>query len=773
MSTPQERVTGRPSAALTAVALAAALCASPGGAHPAPPRARPPASAVNIWLSDIVAGRGGFVIDGDAADQTAGFSIAGVGDVNGDGLDDLLIGAPSATVAGHEPAGTSYVVFGKRGTQAVDLAAIDAGAGGGFAIHGEGINFRSGASVAAAGDVNGDGLADLVIGVGTRHDGHGFTDRSYVVFGKKGASPVELAAIAAGGEGAGGFSIHADDTAKAIGFNVGTVGDFDGDGLADVLVDVQYQRTDTNNAGRSYVIFGKRGTAAVKLSAVAQGQGGVVINAEPGGHSDTVVAGAGDVNGDGMADLVIGMPNRNQSYVVFGRPGTAPIDLGAISAGDGGFSMKGYGYDAAGSSVAAAGDINGDGLADVLIGAPGSYWKVEGRGRTYVVFGRKGTDPVTLRELDAERGGYIIRGEGIRYDYSGRSVAGVGDINGDGLADILIGAPGADAERGQYDSAGRAYLVLGKPDTLPVELTAVTDGTSAGITIHGECGYGLLGLSVSGAGDVNGDGLLDLVVAAPWCGLAGARNVGRSYVIFGSINGAFSPSDFDQVGGRGNEKLIGTPADDGLAGGAGNDTLVGTGGADVLAGGPGDDMLVVDASLARALRGQLGHHGNTDRLSRLDGGAGFDTLKLRGRDITLDLRGIASQGAGLPGSRSRIVSIERIDLTGSGDNALAFGLADVQDMSAMNLINAGNQAALGWQNGSYRVPATVRRHQVVVDGDAGDRVFADPARWRNAGTVSREGQVYNVLNSRTGRVQLLLNQQVKLAGDEGADAGKR
>jgi hypothetical protein len=675
---------------------------------------------------------------------------------------------PSATVAGHEPAGASYVVFGKRGTKAVDLGAIDAGAGGGFAIHGEGINFRSGASVAAAGDVNGDGLADLVIGVGMRFDGHGFTDRSYVVFGKREASPVELSAIVAGGADAGGFAIHADNTIKAIGFNVGAAGDFNGDGLADVVVNVQYGRGDSNNAGRSYVVFGKRGTATVELSAVAQGQGGVAINAEPGGHSDAVVAGAGDVNGDGMADLVIGMPQNNRSYIVFGRPGTAPIDLGAISAGDGGFSMDGYGYDAAGSSVAAAGDINGDGLADVLVGAPGSYWKVEGRGRTYVVFGRKGTDHVVLRDLEADHGGYIIIGEGIRYDYSGISVAGVGDINGDGLADILVGASGADADDGQYDSAGRAYLVLGTSDTSLVDLTAVTDGTSAGITIYGECSYGLMGGSVSGAGDVNGDGLLDLIVAAPWCGLAGARYVGRSYVIFGSTKGAFAPSDFGQVGGRKDDRLAGTADDDGLAGGAGNDTLVGKGGADVLAGGPGDDTLVVDGSLARALRGKFGNHGNIDRLARLEGGSGFDTLKLQGRDITLDLRDIANQGAGLPGSRSRIASIERIDLTGSGDNTLAFGLADVRDMAGMNRVNAGNQAALGWLNGSYSFPATVRRHQLVVDGNVGDRVAGLPGHWRNAGTVSHGGQAYDVWNSRTGRVQLLLNQQVSLDKAEAA-----
>jgi hypothetical protein len=83
-------------------------------------------------------------------------------------------------------------------------------------------------------------------------------------------------------------------------------------------------------------------------------------------------------------------------------------------------------------------------------------------------------------------------------------------------------------------------------------------------------------------------------------------------------------------------------------------------------------------------------------------------------------------------------------------------------MAGMNRINAGNQAALGWLSGSYSFPATVRRHQLVVDGDAGDQVARLPGHWRHTGTVSHGGLGYDVWNSRTGRVQLLLNQQVKL-----------
>lgn len=758
----------RPAVTLTSVALAAALCCAPAAARAAGARPQAPNTlATNLSLSDIVAGNGGFVINGSPLGVGAGSSVARAGDVNGDGLDDLIIGVPSQGAGDYGTrVGASYVVFGRPGTQPFDLASIDAGNGGGFVIHGEGVNLGSGRTVAGAGDVNGDGLADLLVGVAAHWNSPNHADRSYVVFGKADTTPVELAAVAAG---SGGFAIHADGANEASGFNVGTAGDFDGDGLADVAVGVRYERFDDHSLGRSYVVFGKKGTAAVELSAVAQGHGGVMINGELPNHPGSVISGAGDVNADGLADLVIGVPTINggagRSYVVFGRPGTAPIELAAVAAGDRGFKLDGWdGYDGSGTCVAAAGDMNGDGLADVLVSAPGNYWKYGrwARGFTYVIFGRTTTEPVLLRDVELGlSNGFVISGEGIRYDYSGASVAHAGDINGDGLADVIIGAPGADSyppDAGYY--GGRAYVVYGKTDTNPVALANVTAGAIRGLTIFSEGHYGEMGTGVAGAGDVNGDGLVDLIVSAPWRDLPGANGAGRSYVIFGATGGVFSPTAFDQVGGPGDDTLTGSEATETLAGGAGHDVLIGHGRADVLYGGPGDDRLVVNASNIRALRAPYQDGGNRRHLARLDGGAGFDSLVLAGADTALNLRGIFNQDAGLTGSGSRIESIERIDLTGTGNNQLRLGVADVQDMTGMNLINAGNQAARGWVNGSYQFPAIVRRHQLVVDGDTGDLLANALDDWKNMGTVFRAGQTYTVWNSLEGRAQLLLNDQV-------------
>jgi len=687
----------------------------------------------HIELSAIAAGHGGFVIHGESAGDTAGYSVSSAGDVNGDGLEDLIIGAPGADPNGVQAAGKAYVVFGKASKVPVELSDVASGIGG-FVMNSVVAGEFAGLSVAGAGDINGDGLADVLV----YSDRNCCTNRVsavYVVFGKTDTSAVELNASSLQNKKLG-FGISGFGASENVG-NVAAAGDVNGDGLADLIAETPsffyYHRP-----GAAYVVFGKTDSAPVSINNITAGQGGFAI--KPNGNIGERVAGAGDVNGDGLADLILGEEYdqygtvyESYSYVVFGKTDTNAVDLREVATGaGGGFVIIGASNssDGSGFRVAGAGDVNGDGLADLLIGAIA----VTPSGGGYVVFGKTDPTPISLDDVQAGAGGFVIHGEGGGV---GWQTSPAGDVNGDGLADVFIAAAGATARR--------SYVVFGKTETSAVELSDVVAG-NGGIAIFGEDAAGFAGNSISGAGDVNGDGLADLIVGDRFVG-----GIGRGYVIFGSTSGAFGKSEVDQLGGSADDTLTGTYRSDVLVGGRGGDTLLGKGGGDVLYGGRGDDNFVINASNVKSLGSPFGIRGNSAHLSRIDGGPGYDTLVFSGGGVTLDLGKVPNQGASLPVSISRIASIEHVDLSGNGDNTLALGVKDVQDMAGMNRINSGTQAALGWTNGTFVFPARNRRHQLVVDGNAGDvlKLRHADSGWVNAGTVFHGGVQYTVYDSGT------------------------
>lgn len=711
-----------------------------------------------ISLSNIAAGRGGFVIRGENAGDLSGLSISTAGDVNGDGLADLIVGARDND-AGGTNAGRAYVVFGKTDTTAVNLADIVAGKGGFVINGGPGLTTGSttygeevGISVSAAGDLNGDGLADLL--VGAPRTGY-MTGRTYVVFGKASTAAVNVATL-----GTAGYQYSSASTA-AFGSGVAGLGDVNGDGLNDMIVGMPYYDSNTTTLkdnGRAIVIFGS--PAAQTASTLpnsgsifqfgytgvtaAETIGGLLPSATAAGGS---LAAAGDFNGDGLADILIGVgdsdPNGTSSgraYVIFGRTNYVPpggttntAGLSDVSKGLGGFAIDGLAAgDAVGASAVGVGDVNGDGLADLLIGAKGA--DVDGRpdtGRSYVIFGRTGaTTSVALTDIAAGRGGFVINGQAAG-DASGFKVAAAGDVNGDGLADMLISANAADTSGGA--DAGRVYVVFGTSRSTPVELSAVATG-HGGFVIDGAAGTDMSGAAVSAAGDINGDGLADLIVSATQADPNGLANAGATYVIFGATGGAFATT-VDQVAGAGRATLTGTAATETLLGDINANTLIGNGGADVLYGGAGNDTIVVNASNVAALSAGFGSGGNVDQLARIDGGSGIDTLQLAGAGIALDLAAIRNVGMAGGLNMSRLTSIERIDLTGNGDNSLKLTMADVVDMAGMNSFNSGN----GWTG----LAAIEARHQLVIDGNAGDRV--NSTGWIDTGkAVTNNGHTYEV-----------------------------
>ncbi|MCB1590299.1 MAG: FG-GAP repeat protein, partial [Xanthomonadales bacterium] len=326
----------------------------------------------------------------------------------------------------------------------------------------------------------------------------------------------------------------------------------------------------------SYVVFGKADNAPVDLANLGS-DGFRIDGIDAGDRSGNSVSGAGDVNGDGLADLLIGATNAGdnagETYVVFGKSDSATVDLATL--GSGGFRIDGVGGDRSGSAVSGAGDVNGDGLADLLIGAflASSGNNVEA-GQSLVVFGKADSVAVDLANLGT--GGFTITGiDGG--DRSGGSVSGAGDVNGDGLADVIIGAYGGDPrDRG---NAGESYVVFGKADSAPVALATLGQG---GFLIEGGRGGDFSGRFVAGAGDVNGDGLADLLVGATLADPGGRNQAGESYVVFGKSDGA--SVDLGNLGARG-FRLNGIDAGDqtGRTGASAGD-VNGDGLADVIIG---------------------------------------------------------------------------------------------------------------------------------------------------------------------------------------------
>ena len=375
-----------------------------------------------------------YTFRGDIAGDAFGTSVSGAGDVDGDGRADLIVGSSNSGI------GIARVLSG------IDGSTI-------FTFSGGSDGDRFGSSVSGAGDADGDGRADLIVGA----------DRG----------PNNLAGSArvfSGNDGSTLFTFSGDDQLDGFGNQVSGAGDVNGDGRADLIVSALFDDNNGSESGSARVLSGIDGSTLYTFN-----------GNDAGDRFGRSVSGAGDVNGDGRADLIVGanLDSANgvesgSARVLSGIDGSVLHAVVGDSAGD-----------QFGVSVSGAGDVNGDGLADLIVGADGDDNNGFSSGSARVFSGSNGSVLFTFN------------GESP-FDFFGGAVSTAGDVNGDGLADLIVGGRLAD---NNGSGSGLARVFSG------------ADGSTI-YTFNGDSAGDEFGSSVSGAGDINGDGFADFIVGA-------------------------------------------------------------------------------------------------------------------------------------------------------------------------------------------------------------------------------------------------------------------
>lgn len=578
---------------------------------------------MTVALSDIVriddlTGRNGFMFYGSSSTIQIGHAVSIVGDLNGDGYDELAVSSPYLTVDGMTMAGAVYVIFGGPDIEATNSYYYDGfSSDDGFVFEGVTAVGWLGYSVKPAGDLDDDGYDDFFV---SSESGSGDLAVIYGSATLDAAGSFALDDL----DGTNGFRITSTSNLyyAAKGFQLG---DVNNDGTDDYAVTVSHY---DHSTGRILIVYGGQQldtNGVYDIDQMTTANGFIIDGADDYSYTGKSIDNAGDVNGDGIDDIIIGAwgndgagPNEaGEAYIVFGgndggEDGVLPVSSldgtnGMVISGDRASGRVGF-------DVSGIGDFNGDGIDDVLIGSPGGFGNTAYYvGFAYIMFGTQslGEDSqITVSDLADGTAGIQFIGLGVG-DLMGREAKGIGDVNGDGYADIALAATGYSSLGA---SGGDIYVIFGGPNVASsgeFNLSEI-DGVN-GYTLSTLDAVGALGNQLTHGGDLNGDGLSDFGFGA----LGANSGTGAAGVVFGQRNYASAANDriigrsgADELDGlEGHDLMDALDGMDTVSGGLGNDTIFAGSEADLVDGGGGDDFIF----------GELGQ-------DTITGDAGADTI---------------------------------------------------------------------------------------------------------------------------------------------------